>query len=402
MGTKPAKAFAFEETTVLDTKVLGDKSTKLRMTADGYMVCMPRIARTGIQEYLGVEMGRPDLEKVKVYRPEGEVFAQDAVRSLAGKPITIEHPDQPVTSANWRDFAVGHIGEDVMRDGEFIRVPLILMDAKAVEEVKSGRSQLSVGYSAVIEWADGVTPSGEKYQAKQTAIRANHVAITHTARGGPHLRMGDNDRRETMATRTITVDGLPVTLEDRDAQIVEKQLAKLTTDLATAQTALATAQTTAQNDVAVAKTEAATAKAEVQTKDAEIVTLKKQLDDAKIKPADLDKMVTDRVNTVQRAKAIIGDALIVDGKTVADMRKQVVLAKLGDVAKDWNDDMITASFNTLTVVPDASNNGNGLQHVVQVLQTSDTGGSNAVGKAYQQYDTDLTNRWKTAGARTAS
>jgi uncharacterized protein len=391
------KTTDFVERIVLDKATLTDKATKLRQTSDGYMVCMPRIARTGIQEYRGIEMGRPDLDVVRVYRPEAEVFANDSLRSLSSKPITVEHPDVPVTSKNWRDFAVGHIGEDVMRDGDFIRVPLILMDASAVDEVKGGRAELSVGYSAMIEWADGVTPSGEKYNAKQTSIRANHVAITHTARGGPKLRMGDNDRRDKMATRTITVDSIQVTLEDKDAQIVERALSKFATDMAAAQNAIVTAQTDAAN----AATALATVKTESANKDAEIVTLKKQLVDSKITPDALDQMVTDRVATIERAKAIVGDTLVVQGKTIADMRKQVVLAKLGDVAKDWNDDMITASFNTLTVVPDSSNGTGGLNHVIGVIQNNDTSGVNNVAKAYNQYDSDLSNRWKTAGARVA-
>ena len=107
-------------------------------------------------------------------------------------------------------------------------------------------------------------------------------------------------------------------------------------------------------------------------------------------------MVTDRVATVQRAKAIIGDTLVIEGKTDADMRKQVVLAKLGDTAKDWNDDMVTASFNTLSVVPDS---GNGLQHVVQIVANNPVGGDPRIA-AYTQYDTDLSNRWKTAGLAT--
>jgi hypothetical protein len=394
------KTTDFVERTMLDASILNDKGAKLRVTSDGYMVCSPRIARTGIQEYLGIEMGRPDLEKVRVYRPEAEVFSKDAIRTLAGKPITIEHPDVPVTADNWRDFAVGHVGEDVMRDGEFIRVPLILMDAAAVNEVKGGRAELSVGYSAVIEWADGVTPGGEPYNAKQTAIRANHVAITHTARGGPQLRMGDN-RRSDMATRTITVDSLPVTLEDRDAQIVERALAKFATDLAAAQTALATAQTTAQNDVATARTETVNAKALADNKEAEIVTLKKQLTDSAMSPAKLDKMVADRVATVQRAKAIIGDSLVIEGKTDADMRRQVVAAKLGEAAKDWTDDMITASFNTLSVATMDNGGGtNGLPHVVQVIANNDPGGDPRT-KAYTDYNNDISNRWKTAGGRTA-
>jgi uncharacterized protein len=393
------KTVSFEESVVLDAAMLKDAGTKLRMTKDGYMVCSPRIARTGIQEYLGVEMGRPDLEKVRVYRPESEVFDKASIRELAGRPITIEHPDEPVTAANWRDHAVGHVGEDVMRDGEFIRVPLILMDAAAINEVKGGRAELSVGYSAVIEWADGVTPSGEKYNAKQTSIRANHVAITHTARGGPQLRMGDN-RRSDMATRTITVDNLTVTLEDRDAQIVERALAKFATDLATAQAALATAQTTAQNDVATARTEAVNAKALVDNKEAEIVTLKKQLVDAAMSPAKLDKMVADRVATVQRAQKIIGDTLVVEGKTDAEMRRQVVAAKLGEVAKDWTDDMISASFNTLSVATMDNGSGGNLGHAVQIIANNDPGGDPRT-KAYTDYNNDISNRWKTAGGRTA-
>lgn len=389
---------AFEESVVLDRAMLSDASTKLRMTKDGYLICSPRIARTGIQEYRGIEIGRPEMETVRVYRPEGEVFSKDSIRELAGKPVTVEHPDVPVTADNWRDFAVGHIGEDVMRDGEFIRVPLILMDAAAISEVKSGRSQLSVGYSAVIQWADGVTPTGEKYDATQTAIRANHVAITHTARGGPLLRMGDN-RRTPMATRKIMVDGIQVEADEKDISIIERRIASLEKEVSTAQSALGIAQTTMQTDAAKAATELANITAVVATKDAELATLKANLDAAKMTPQKLDQMVAARVATVQRAQKIIGDALVSEGKTDAEMRKQVVLAKLGETAKDWNDDMINASFNTLAVSDsNGFGSGNGLQHVVQVVASNEFGGD-PVAKSYATYNEDIQNRWKTAGVR---
>jgi uncharacterized protein len=396
MKTKPTP---FVETLALDSTTLNDDETKMRLTSDGYLVCRPRIARTGIQLYRGEEVGRPDMKEVRVYRPESEVFSIDAIKSLAGKPLTVEHPDEPVTSKNWRELSVGYVGNEVMRDGEFIRIPLHLMDAQAIEEVKSGKTQLSVGYSAVLDWKDGQTSSGEPYHVTQTAIRANHVAITHTARGGPLLRMGDKQERE-MATRTITVDGLPVTLEDRDAQIVEKQITKLTTDLSAAQTALATAQTTAQNDTATSATALANAKTEVQTKDAEIATLKQQLTEAKMSPQKLDQMVSARVACVQRAKDIIGDSVVVEGKSDADIRRQVVSAKLGETAKDWSDDMITASFNTLTVA--IGDTGNGLQHVVDVVRHNDSNFGDARAKAYTEYETGLQNRWKTAGVRNSA
>jgi len=384
------KRSAFTDTALLDA------SSDLHETKDGYLTARPRIARTGIQLYQGHELGRPDLKEVRVYWSESEVMSRDSVTSLAGKPVTIEHPRDPVTAKNWKDHAVGHVGDEILRDGEFIRVPLHLMDSAAVTEVRKGRSQLSVGYTAMLQWGDGVTDKGEAYDVKQTSIRANHVAITHTARGGDKLRMGDN-KEKTM--RKFMVDGIAIEVEDRDAQIIERHIDSLTKDLATAKNALATAQTSTQNDLATARTETANAKAEVQTKDAEIATLKKQLGDAVMSPQKLDELVSNRAKTVMRAKSIIGDALVVDGKTDAEMRKQVVLAKMGDTAKDWNDDMITASFNTLAVSTADTGNGNGLQQIAQVLLHNDNSGDPRV-KAYSQYEQDLSNRWKTAGART--
>jgi hypothetical protein len=321
--------------------------------------------------------------------------------SLAHKPVTNEHPDEPVNANNWRDISVGHLGGEVLRDGEFVRVPLVLMDADAIKEVRDGKTQLSVGYSALLKWGDGTTPAGEKYDAIQTEIRANHVAITRAARGGPKLRMGDKSKTQErkMATRSFVIDGITVDMEERDVQVVERHLQKLGGELEAAKAEVTTLRTTSQADLAKAQTETANAVAAGQTKDAEIVTLKKQLDDSKLSPQALDKLVTDRVATVQRAKSLIGDALVVDGKTDADMRKQVVLAKLGDVAKDWNDDMVTASFNTLSVVPVNDGTNNGTRQVNDVLQTQHNANGDPRIKAYTEYEEAIANRWKTAGHR---
>jgi len=46
----------------------------VRRTRDGYLVADARVARAGIQIYAGREVGRPDLDEVRVWRPEDEVF----------------------------------------------------------------------------------------------------------------------------------------------------------------------------------------------------------------------------------------------------------------------------------------------------------------------------------------
>ncbi|WJI14943.1 DUF2213 domain-containing protein [Pseudoxanthomonas winnipegensis] len=163
--------------------------TGARRTADGYLVGDAKVARVGVQQYLGRELGRPDLSVVRVYRPAEEVFRDATMRSFAHRPVTLDHPGEMVDSSNWRKVAAGQVGDQVVRDGEFVRVPLVLMDADAIRAWESGKRELSMGYTAEIVFGDGVTPDGEHYDAKQVNIMANHLAIVDVARGGPQLRL---------------------------------------------------------------------------------------------------------------------------------------------------------------------------------------------------------------------
>ena len=81
-----------------------------RITRDGYMVADVRAARSGIQQYAGHEVGKPDMAVVNVYRPEGEVFNKDSLASYAFKPVTINHPSTGVTADNWKQLSVGNVG----------------------------------------------------------------------------------------------------------------------------------------------------------------------------------------------------------------------------------------------------------------------------------------------------
>ena len=75
---------------------------------------------------------------------------------------------------------------------------------------------------------------------------------------------------------------------------------------------------------------------------------KKDLDDSKVTPAQLDQWVKDRSDMLTKAKAILGDALVVEGKSDDEIRKQVVLAHVGDAAKDWDAGQLKTSFISIT------------------------------------------------------
>lgn len=305
----------------------------VRRSDDGYLVAEARVARTGIQEYKRSELGMDGDGMIRLYRPEEEVFSADAMKTYAYRPVTINHPGQPVTADSWKDVSVGQTGAEIARDGEYVRVPMVLMDAAAIQAVESGARELSMGYSAQIEMQDGVTPDGQPYDAIQRGLRMNHLAIVAKARGGSKLRIGDDtttaqeaSMAENPKLRTVIVDGLSVETTDAGAQAIEK-LTKQLTDASTA------------HDTAIAAKDADLAK-----RDAKITDLETKIVDA----AALDKLVQDRATLIEDADKVAGAKVATAGLADAKIRKAAVTARLGDKAIEGKSDAyVEAMFDAL-------------------------------------------------------
>jgi hypothetical protein len=317
-----------------------------RRRDDGYLVADARIARTGIQNYLGWEVGKPDMAEVRVYRPGSEVFSEDTLKSAAHRPVTNDHPDGHVTSKNWKEFAIGQTGDEVSGEGIFMRVPLMVSDETTILAIEGGKQELSAGYTCDLDWTAGTTPTGEAYDAIQKNIRLNHVAIVQHGRAGSQVRIGDasvwgaapitNDqtpeKEKIMTLKTVTVDGIPVEVTDQGATVI----GTLQTRLADANTKLADAEKAHQSALAAKD-------AEIAKKDAEIDATKAKV----LSDADLDKRVQTRADLITVAKAIAKDVKT-EGLTDAAIRKATVVAKLGDEAvKDKAEAYIDARFDIL-------------------------------------------------------
>ena len=354
----------------------------LRRTQDGYLVADAKVARTGIQQYRGFEVdpdnthGLRDKAIVRVYRPEEEVFSQDALHSYAFRPVTDDHPSEMVTADNWKQYSVGQTGGDVVRDGEFVRVPLVLMDKAVIAKVESGKRELSMGYSTTLKFKDGVTPSGEAYDAIQTNLKMNHLAVVAAARGGSHLKLGDvsQPKEKVMTLKTVTVDGIPVEVTDQGATVI----ATLQSRLADANTKFASAETSHQTALAAKD-------ADLAKKDAELDALKAKV----LSDADLDKRVQDRADLISTAKAIAKDVKT-EGLSDAAIRKAVVAAKLGDAAiADKAEAYIDARFDILA--EDANKN---VDPVRQALLNRDSNPQQIQDNGQAAYEQRLADGWK--------
>lgn len=330
---------------------------KPRRTKEGYLAVRAKAARTGVYRYTGRDVdpnnehGLRDEASVNVLRDEGTVFDTKAVQSFIGKPITVDHPHEAVTSANWKDHGKGVI-MGALRDGDYLAFDLLLMDEAAIGAVDAGKKELSNGYAAELEFGDFTAPDGTSCPVRQSRITdGNHVALVGAGRAGSECRITDGGKplfetcdsapviliadagQENTMKDYLTLDGLKVDLSDADA--VKAAVAKLQDAVKAADTA----KETAEGQVAALTTDKATLEAKV-------TTLEQQLADAKVTPQQLRDAAASFAKVVEQGKAL--GITVTDGMDEPAIRKAAVTAKLGEKANGWTDEQIETSFATLT------------------------------------------------------
>lgn len=366
-----------------------------RRTADGYLVASVRAARAGMQDYAGYEVGKPDKARVRVYRPAAEVFKRDSLASYAHRPVTDDHPSDMVDATNWKDHSVGSVGDEVTRDGEFVRISLIVMDAPTIDKINEGKRELSAGYLCELDHTAGVTDDGEAYDAIQKDIKINHVAIVSKGRAGSLARIGDaalqtwgssplpletNDKGNDMTVKTVTVDGVPYEVSDQ----VSALIAGLQTKLADSATSIAALNTSHGAALAVKDARIGELTVELQTAAALIPS-----------QAALEVMARDRSALIDAAK-IIHPEIAPAGLTDSAIRRAAVAHKLGDDStKDVNDDVVAGMFKALSKTTDAADPVRDALRHTSSSPVLDTGRA-VVDTAYEAMLKQRREAWKTA------
>jgi len=157
---------------------------KVKRTAQGGISVPATLARTGILEYI-----QPDGSVRREYRSPEEVFSPESLASLANAPVTNLHPSELITPENFAAYSRGHVEGVPRQDGNKILGDLVIQDARLIRLIDRGntRNEVSCGYTAKIVEGAGVTPEGERYDARQTQIRYNHTALVPSGRAGSEV-----------------------------------------------------------------------------------------------------------------------------------------------------------------------------------------------------------------------
>lgn len=316
-------------------------------TPQGFLRAEMYATRTGVFEYPKADGG-----VVREYRAPEEVFAVDSLASYQDAAFTDDHPGAFVTAENATTLSRGYVPEAGKRDGEHVRAVVVVKDKATIDKMQAGKQEVSCGYTCDLVWEPG-EHGGVKYDARQTNIRINHVALVDAGRAGPsaRVRMDGVGVRIEQANRVddgakgttmkYAINGLTFDVADEVARAIDAERAD-------AKKAL---------DLATAKADAATdkaAKADKERADA--------IEAAKVEPAKFDAAVKARVALVVVAER---HAVKHDGLTDRAVKAAVVEKLSGRKTTDaHSDDYVTALYDA--AVEDAAKAGESLGAARQV------------------------------------
>lgn len=303
-------------------------------TDAGFLRAEAYLTRVGVFEYV-----QPDGSVRRELRPPEEVFRDDSLDTLKAVPLTLEHPDEPVTSKNVRDLAVGTIGTDIWPERAYVRGTVVVMDEAAIKAAESGqKKELSCGYNCELEMTAGEW-EGQRFDAIQRNIRYNHVALVEAGRAGPDvgLRLDSQDAvarhpyrtdskpasgRKEKPMAVIRIDSVDYEAPDQTAQAVRAKLDSFQKRLDEAE------QEKEKLDEELEKL-----KAERDQLEEELKKKKAEDEEEEKKRADsIRQAVRARIALETQARPILGEEFKFDDATDLEIKKAVI-QKLSPEAK---------------------------------------------------------------------
>ncbi len=303
-----------------------DQSQTIDEMPNGFISLTANLTRTGIFTY---RHERPDgtIALLRQLRIEEEVFSEESMASLAGLPITNNHPTELVNPENASEYIVGMASDNPKRvhapnqDSEdFVQQKLTLFDDNVIDMVRNKeKGQMSLGYQCNLDMTPGEY-KGEHYDCIQRNIRYNHGSIVDVARGGPECKLlldgaeimldgfsGDeilNKKGEEPNVKIFKFNGMEYQVEDSVHGLLTSLEAKANE----------------AKDLVNVKSDLEKKTAVCDDLESQIKVLK---DSAEDKEA-FNSAVKARVELEKSAEKVLSDEVALDGLTDLEIKKKVI------------------------------------------------------------------------------
>ena len=292
---------------------------KFIKTSQGYLRADANLTRTGIFLY---QMDDGTIRR-ELRHPD-EVFHQDSLDTLHSSPVTNNHPppDDFLNEKNTAKYMKGYSGE-AKTSGKFVQSRITVTDSDTISQVLGGKSEISCGYVCKMKIEPGVF-EGERYDAQQTNIRYNHIAIVKRGRGGPEVAMKLDSGDAVEVEPTTGGKMVKIKIDDADVEVSEDVAAafkKMENKLSKAKTKLDSFEEKSDKE-RQDKIEGLQAKVDSLTSDLE----KSEKSLAEAKKVDVSSMVKERmhVEKVASQKLSKEESAKLDSMEISAIKKLVV------------------------------------------------------------------------------
>ncbi|CAM4012267.1 DUF2213 domain-containing protein [Mesobacillus zeae] len=303
-------------------------------TPEGYLTVTVPITRPGVFPY----QRQDGTVQMEAKLPD-EIFSDRTIRSARSKPVTDDHPNEPVTLKNYNRYAKGLSHTDAVVRNLKLYVSMTITDEALIQKIRDGKREISIGFMSDVVAEQG-TYNGDAYQFVQRNLEINHIAIVDQGRAGPEVAIRNDSDAWQIESKggnkempTYKIDGKDYEVDSTVKSFLDAQQARL--------------------DAASTKVkEFDTLQGRFDAQEAKLKKAETDLEEAKkqqLSADELDKKVEARVQLISGARTMLGDSFDFTGKTEREIKEAVIAKAKPDFKGDGKSEDYVNAFYDATI-----------------------------------------------------
>lgn len=310
-------------------------------TPEGYLTVNVPITRPGVFPY----QRQDGTVQMEAKLPD-EIFSDRTIYSARSKPVTDEHPNEPVTIDNHQQYSKGMSHTDSRVEDLKLYVSLTITDKDLIQKVYDGKREISIGFMSDVVAETGAY-NGQNYEYVQRNIEINHIAIVDQGRAGPEVAIRSDSDAWQIDEKGGNTEMAKIKIEGTEYEVdpaVKAHIENLTSskDDKEEEEENPKDKKKKTDDLDVLQGRFDALEVKLQNTETELANEK-----AKRTSADeLDKKVEERVALINASQPILGDSFDFTGKSERQIKEAVISTAKAEFKGDGkSDDYINAFFD---------------------------------------------------------